>query len=67
MGKAITELVPACDAGEDFEFYDKFLKEGLEKSKIEAADPATKWVSHEELMQRLEEIAINGEMLNVEC
>jgi DNA-damage-inducible protein J len=33
--------------------YEQYVKTELDKSKREAADPNTKWVSHDEVMNRL--------------
>ena len=33
--------------------YSRYVKSELAKSKLEAADPDTKWVSHDEVMDRL--------------
>jgi len=35
------------------EAYRQYVREELEKAKIEAADPNTKWMTHEEVMARL--------------
>jgi len=33
--------------------YKQYVKAELDKSKLEAADPNTKWVSHDEVMDKL--------------
>ena len=34
--------------------YNKYVKAELEKSKLEAAEPSTKWQSHDKMIEQLE-------------